>query len=186
MPTVPGLNVSQTARGFIASVDALKSGQMNRAIAMALNRTADGVRVDSSREIRKRYRIKVATVNKTFSFQRATADRLVAVVQVRGRPLSLGGFDPRQTRRGVTVNVKGSRKLIAHAFLRILKTDRGDSYSVVFIRKGRSRYPIQALKTVDVPGLFVLEDINQSVRGQAFDRFESEARFAVRAILSRG
>jgi hypothetical protein len=180
-----GINVRQTAREFLATVDDLKSREMPRAISMALNRAADGVRVDASREIRTRYKIKVATVNKAFSIQRATPSRLVSMIRVRGRPLSLGGFSARQVRKGVTVNVKGTRKLITHAFVRTLRTNDDDTYEVVFMRVGKTRYPLKALKTVDIPGLFVLEDINAKVRALAFDRFETELRSAVRAITAR-
>lgn len=181
-----GISVKQSAREFIASVDAFKHADMNRAVAMALNRTATGVRVDASREIRARYKVKVATVNKAFSTQRATASSLTAVVRVRGRPLSLANFSARQTKRGVTVNVKGTRKLVAHAFLRTLRTNLGEGYDVVFERVGKSRYPIKALKTVDIPGLFLIKDLNETVKRLAFARFDNELRSAVRAIAARG
>lgn len=176
-----GISVQQTAREFLATVDDLKGRGMRRATSMALNRAADGVRVDASREIRARYKISVATVNKAITRQLATPDRLTVMVRVRGGPLSLGGFSARQVRKGVTVNVKGARKLIPHAFLR---TQRAGE--LVFMRVGKSRYPIKALKTVDIPGLFVLEDINAKVRSLVQGRFINELRAAVRAVAAQG
>ncbi len=181
-----GLSVRQSANEFLASIDAFTRRDMNRAASMALNRTVNGMRVDASREIRARYKVKVATVNKAFSFQRATPDSLTAVVRVRGRPLSLAGFGARQTKAGVSVNVKGTRKLIRHAFIRTLRTNKGDEYDVVFVRQGKARYPIQALKTIDIPGLFILKDINDTVKRLGRARFEDELRSAVRAIQARG
>lgn len=181
-----GLSVKQSANEFLASIDSFTTRQMNQAASMALNRTMDGMRVDASREIRARYKVKVATVNKAFSFQRSTASSLTGVIRVRGRPLSLAGFDPRQTKAGVTVNVKGTRKLIRHAFIRTLSTNKGDEYDVVFIRQGSARYPITALKTIDIPGLFMLKDLNDTVKKLGRDRFENELRSAVRAIWARG
>jgi hypothetical protein len=175
-----GLNVTQTARGFIAAVDDFKTRRMRRAAAMALNKTGDGVRVDSSREIRARFKIRVAVVNKAFSISRASADRLVCTVRVRGRPLNLGNFSPRQTRRGVTVQVKGARKLIPHAFI----VQRGGA-QVVFIREGNprpGRLPIKPLTSVDLPGVFSLKEVQQIVTAQARDRFEKELSVAIRAV----
>lgn len=178
-----GVNVAPTAREFIAGVEDFQKRSMRRAIAMALNKTGDGARVDASREIRARYKVKVAAVNKAFSIQKATADNPTCWVRVRGRPMSLAGFSARQTRRGVTVNVKGVRKFIPHAFIRTLTTKRGDEYEVVFIREGKARLPVKALKTVDMPGLFSLKEINQIVRSLAHDRFDKELRAAMRAVL---
>jgi hypothetical protein len=184
-----GVNVTQSARAFLAAVDDLKKTQLNRAAAIALNRAAEGVRVDASREIRSRFKVKVSVVNKAFSIRKASADHLEAVVFVRGRPLSLGNFSPRQVRAGVTVNVKGSRKLVRHAFLKTftsLKGDEANAYQVVFVREGNARYPLKALRTVDVPGVFSLKEVQQIVRSLALDRFDKELRAAVRAIQIRG
>jgi hypothetical protein len=185
-----GINVTQTAREFLASVDAFAKRDINRAVAMAINRTADGARVDANREIRSRYKLKVATVNKAFSIKRASADSLTAIIRVRGQPLNLGNFQPRQTRKGVSVNVKGTRKLIPHAFILNVRTRDGENtFGVVFIRDLKNgarpgRLPIKPLTSVDVPGLFILEDINQVVRVLAVDRFRDEFPAALRAITS--
>lgn len=169
-----GISVRSNAKSIIAEIDGLTHGEQRRAIARALNRAAEGVRTDASREIRGTYRVKKATVDKAFSTQRATAESLVAIVTVRGRPLSLAGFGARQTRKGVTVNVKGTRKLIPGAFIQRLKDARGDEYEVVFKREGRARYPIKALKTIDVPGVFSRDEIQRIVDAAARGRFEVE------------
>jgi hypothetical protein len=179
-----GISVAETARAFIASVDDFKNRRMRRAAAMALNKTGDGVRVDASREIRKRFKVKVAVVNKAFTIWRASADRLTCTVGVRGRPLNLGNFSPRQTKRGVTVDVKGRRKLIPHAFI----VQRGDA-QVVFIRDGNprpGRLPIKPLTSVDLPGLFSLQEVNLIVREQARERFTKELPAAIRAVQLLG
>jgi hypothetical protein len=101
------LSVEAAAREFVREID-LTQREFNKAAVMALNRTADGARVDASREIRSRYRLKVAAVNKAFSIKKAGGDLLVVVLNVRGKPLNLGNFDPRQTAKGVSVNIKGA------------------------------------------------------------------------------
>lgn len=171
-----GVSVQQSAGQFLASAERLRGSLKVRALVNALNRAADGVKTDASEEIRKTYRIKKRTVDKAFQTQRATGASLTAIVRVRGRPLSLAGFDPRtNTRaRGVSVNVKGTRKVIRGSFLRTLRTRADEDYQVVFIREGKGRYPIKALKTVDVPGVFIMRDINAAVVTGVHQRFDKE------------
>ena len=181
------LNVSVTsnAAAIMAEIDGLTKGQQRVAIMRALNRAGDGVKTDASREIRQIYRVKKATVDKSFGISRASAERLQVVVNVSGRPLSLAGFDPKQTRKGVSVNVKGQRKLIPHAFIRTLRTKKGDEYDVVFIRTSAGRFPIKALKTVDVPGLFGKEQILSIVNRATFERFDVELERQLKYLLSK-
>lgn len=179
-----GISVQSNAKSIIAEIDALTAGGARTAIMRALNRAGDGVRTDVSREIRAGWKVKKATVDKAFNVQRATTASLRVVVHVSGRPLSLAGFAARQTKKGVTVNVKGQRKLIAHAFIRTLRTLKGDEYEVVFIReRGAARLPIKALKTVDVPGLFSTRDIQRIVDGATSQRFEVELVRQISHIL---
>lgn len=173
-----GVSVQQTAEQFLASAEGLRGALRTRALVQALNRAAGGVKTDASSEIRKTYRVKKATVDKAFRTQVATPSSLTAIVRVRGRPLSLAGFKPRTNKRGrgVSVNVKGTRKVIRGAFLRTLKTKDEEDYEIVFVRKGKARYPLKALKTVDVPGLFIMRDINAAVTRGVQGRFEKEFR----------
>lgn len=181
-----GVSVQQTADEFLASAERLRGTLKTRALVQSLNRAAGGVKTDASSEIRKTYRVKKATVDKAFRTQVATPSSLTAIVRVRGRPLSLAGFDPRTNKRarGVSVNVKGTRKVIRGSFLRTLKSKDDEGYQVVFIREGKSRYPLKALKTVDVPGLFIMRDINAAVTRGVRDRFEKEFRRLLRYYAS--
>lgn len=183
-----GVSVQQTASQFLASAEGLRGALKTRALVHALNRAAQGVKTDASREIRKTYRIKKAVVDRAFREQRATPSSLTAVVRVRGRPLSLAGFSPRTNRRarGVSVNVKGTRKVIRGAFLRTLATKKGEGYEVVFIREGKARYPLKALKTVDVPGLFVMRDIRVAVASGVEERFRKEFQRLLRHYAATG
>lgn len=190
---VAGVSVQQTARQFLASAEGLRGALKTRALVHSLNRAMQGVKTDASREIRATYRIKKSTVDRAFSEQRATPASLTAIVRVRGRPLSLAHFSPRVNKRagGVSVNVKGTRKVIRGAFLRTFVARAGDEsggygYNVVFIREGKARYPIKALKTVDVPGLFVMRDIHAAVRRGVQERFEKEFSRLLRHYAATG
>lgn len=180
-----GISVKSNAGAIVAEIDGLTHGEQRLAMSRALNRAAEGVRTDASSKIRETYKVKKATVDKAFGVSKSSPDRLQAVVSVNGRPLSLAGFGARQTKKGVTVNVKGTRKLIPHAFIRTLTTSKGDEYEVVFLRQGKSRYPIKALKTVDVPGIFNKADLQKAIDAGAFERFETTLTQQLGYLLSK-
>lgn len=178
-----GLSVESNSRAVIAEIDAGLSPQQTRlALSRSLNRAGAGVRTDASGTIRKTYKIKKAAVDKAFTVRNATPSTMQVVVTVRGRPLSLASFSPKAVKGGkrrgggATVNVKGSRKFIPGAFIQRLKSSKGDEYEVVFVREGRARFPIRALKTVDVPGLFTKADILSIINAAATERFEKALR----------
>lgn len=175
----PGVSVANDAAAFRASVERMKSQEMNRAIAIALNRTADGVQAEAIRRIRETHKIQAQVVRRAFVIRRAYAGRLQSMVYASGRPLNLIGFGARQTKKGVTVDVKGTRKLIPGAFIATLPNN---SYRGVFSRKGKARFPIKALTTVSVPGLFKRDIASQALAGVATDRFRRELSSAVRFI----
>lgn len=186
----PGVDVSQDAAAFRASVQSFKSQEMNRAVAIALNRTAVGVQTEAIRRIRETYRIGVSELRRGFTIRHAHAGNLRAMVFASGRPLNVSAFAARQTKKGVTVAIKGTRKLIPGAFF--MNTG---SYEGVFERKyvnGRSgkrvgRFPVRAVTTVSVPGMFRAQIINEHLAGIATDRFRRELAAAVRGIaIKRG
>jgi hypothetical protein len=184
------VNVSNDVAAFRASIDRFKDQDMNRAIAIALNRAADGVRVAASAEIMKLYRVKKNALTKAFTVRRAYHGKLTAIVFASGKPLNVMGFHARQTKKGVTVDVKGARKLIPGAFIKTIQVPNAGLVKAVFERKfvsGRSgkrfgKYPLRGVTTVSVPGMFSKEVVVNALRGVAVDRFRKELASAVRAI----
>ena len=185
-----GINVSVDVAAFRASVDRFKNGDLNRAIAIALNRTADGVRVAASAEIMKIYRVKKSALTKAFTIRRAYAGKLTSMVFASGKPLNVFGFHAYQTKKGVTVDIKGARKLIPGAFIKTIRVPNVGEVRAVFERKfvsGRSgkrfgKYPIRGVTTVKVPGMFSKQVVVDAITGVARDRFRRELASAVRAI----
>jgi hypothetical protein len=59
------------------------------------------------------------------------------------------------------VNIAHGRKVVPGAFIAKMHDRDGAEYFVVFRRvsKDTKRYPIEALKTVDVPGMFSREEV---------------------------
>jgi hypothetical protein len=75
---MPGVNVAADVAAFRASVDRVQRTDLNRAIAIALNRTCDRVQTAAIRLIREKVRIQLREVRRGFSVRRAYAGKLEA------------------------------------------------------------------------------------------------------------
>lgn len=181
-----GVNVGSDVAAFRASIDNMKSRDMNRAAAIALNRTADSVQTEAIRLIRSTYKILAREVKRGFTIRRAYAGKLQSMVFASGRPLNVIGFGARPSQPGgrlpkvgVSVDIKGARKRIPGAFVARISNN---GYVGVFMRKGRARFPIRAVTTVSIPGLFRKDIVSNAIGSVATDRFRKELTAAVRAI----
>src|SRR5262249_21377642 len=79
----------------------------------------------SSKEIRGAgYNLKAAVIKKAISIDKASPDKLAAIVRAKGRPIPLIEYGARpnepNVRLPVSVQVKGARKIIKHAFIAIM------------------------------------------------------------------
>jgi len=102
---------------------AMTKAEARKAIVRALNRTADSTKVEAARQIKASgFGVKVATIKKSLSVRKAVGDILQAEVHSRGRPIPLIEFNARQTKKGVTANVKRGRKLWPGAFIATMST----------------------------------------------------------------
>jgi hypothetical protein len=101
------------------------------------------LRAEAKRATRERVRIRAGYLaNSALPLRYAkakTIDRMSWVMDVSGAPVPLGEYPRRQTRKGVSVEVKkGSRVLLESAFLAARKTGRKG----VFLRPTAERYPM--------------------------------------------
>lgn len=178
MSSKPAFRVRVTSNAKALSATIRSSGLTGpaqlRAAVRALNLAATKARTAVAHAIVERYKLKYGDVLALLQIEHASVDRLVVALKVSGRPLSVARFDPRQVKAGVSVNIKGSRKTIKGAFVRALTNKAGDEYSVVFIRVGNARYPLKALKTIDIPGAFSRDDAQQVIEATAVEVFETE------------
>ena len=112
--------------------------------ARAINKTLVGVRTDSVREIRKEITPKATVIRKRFHIRRATVAKLSARVESRGRRLGLIHYRARQTRKGVTYQIrkKDPRKAMGRA---IIVAPRGVMNDFSRLYKGPRR-PVRANK----------------------------------------
>lgn len=101
------------------------------------------LRAEAKRATRERVRIRAGYLTNSalpLRYAKArTIDGMSWVMDVSGAAVPLGEYPRRQTRKGVSVEVKrGSRVLLESAFLAARKTGRPG----VFLRPGRERYPM--------------------------------------------
>ncbi len=99
----------------------------NTVIVRAMNKTLTGVKTDASTEIRKEITATKKVVDATFVISKATASAngfTGGSIRSTGRPLPLISFSARQTKLGVSVQVKRnrSRKVIPGTFIATMKS----------------------------------------------------------------
>lgn len=114
----------------------LTEKELSLGVARALNRMANSARSKAIKDLRGRYKFKIRDLKATgkrragIRLQKATRKHLTSMIVASGAPLDLRAFQPRQTKRGVTVNIMNQRRLIRGAFIATMPSD----YTGVFAR----------------------------------------------------
>lgn len=154
------------ARRYVSSV---QRRVVPKAQMRTVNELAKQVVTVSAREIRKRRRLKIGVIKKAMRVTKATITRLRARITARGRPISLKEYAARQTKRGVTVNITGRRKL--------WKSDGGRvAFQVkaigghIFARRSKKRLPIEKQWGPSIPSRFVQPDVERAQRSLVRDK----------------
>lgn len=143
----------------------------------ACNRVANSVRAQVVRLVRQRYPgFKAAAVRSAMKIARATYSRPRAMVQIRGRRTPLIAFSARQTKAGVSVNVR-QRKVIQGAFIATMKS----GHKGVFRRTGQfgrggspRKERIAELRSLSIPQAVGQELLLLDLRGFARQRYKME------------
>lgn len=175
---IPTLNVTSNIREASARFAVLRRGVEDAATVSALNRTGTTVRAAASREIRNEYKLSAASVREQLKVIRASRSNLEVRVRATGRRIGLIDFNARQTRQGVTVQIKtgGGRKLIRSAFLATMKSghlgvfSRGRYAGGKFV-PGRSRLPITELTSLSLPKAFSNQKVMKQLVTLATETF---------------
>jgi hypothetical protein len=119
-------------------------GLPERVTVRALNKTLTGVKTDASAEIRTVITAKKAAVDETFKISKATTGNMTAAISSTGKPLALIDYSSRQTKKGVSVQVRKdrTRKIVPGAFIAVMTntSKRGETseHKGVFWRKWHS------------------------------------------------
>ena len=101
-----------------------------RVISRAINDTLTGVKTDASTEIRGIITAKKSAVDGTFRTVKATVTQLSGLFESKGKPLPLIDYSARQTKAGVSVQVKkkNPRAVIMGAFIQTMKSGHKGAY----------------------------------------------------------
>jgi len=121
MPAAGGFAI-ELNKADLANVQIALAGVKNgasRVLSRAINKTLDGVRTDSVNEIAKEITPTKKTIRGTFTVKKTSVSNLEGRTYSRGKPLGLIHYSARQTKKGVSVQVKrsGKRAIILGAFI---------------------------------------------------------------------
>lgn len=129
------LDVRFDTKGITASLDRFVADQ-TKAIARALNKTAEQARTEAVKNVRAEgYNIKASAIRKSFRIKRATNGNLVVQLIATGERIGLISYGARQTKSGVSVQVKNGRQILRHAFIATTRS----GHRAVFERTGLAR-----------------------------------------------
>lgn len=115
---------TQTLNAFLRS---LNDKVLQKSMALSLNRTIDTLRKEVNLNVRKNLKIQYSGLNKSLIIShRARSNELIqsqySELTIDGKAQPIINFGARQVASGVSVNVKGSRKIIKHAFISTMKS----------------------------------------------------------------
>lgn len=170
----------------------------DKALASALNKVTDQARTQMTREITKEYNVKAAYVRDRLKITRARWNKGAVAMQAtltgsgrngRSRSANVIAFLEKSVtlaqarKRGKSgtlaqlhfqIKKSGGKKIIPGAFI-------GNKGRTVFIREGKARLPIKAVRTIDVPSMFNQRRINATVTQLIKDKlpsiFERDVKF---------
>lgn len=159
------ISVKDAIRKAKAEFSDLTDDQMKRGVSRAINHTLGVSKTDARREIQGVYKIRARDVAKAMLLRKAAIRQVVqtGMLITKGTSLPLIGFGARQTKRGVSVNVMGVRKLVRSAFIATMPSGgravfgRGYYSQGEFkfrhkrLRKNGSDLPITEMRSISIP-----------------------------------
>lgn len=166
------------------------------ALSRALNHVGAKARTESSRDIRKVYKIPAKNIKEDIKLIRATTKKLSAQLHSRGNPLPVVAFSPSQTRKGVTIRVGNTRKLLRSAFIVNLKNghkgvfakgryDGKFKWRSLRDKKGGNDTAINELMTKSVPRALSERSVIASMKARVGSDLPQRVRHEIRYELSQ-
>ncbi|GAV24804.1 hypothetical protein ciss_07370 [Carboxydothermus islandicus] len=160
---------------------------VEKAVAAALNRAAEGARTVAIKKVRERYYIKAKDVRDTIEIKKATISNPVALIRASGSPIALSKFritpsaPPAKRRKKPIIArvVRGEGGPIKGAFVARMQS----GHIGVFRRIGKERLPITELYGPSVPQMLGHETVTEYVEQIARERLESRLEHEINRIL---
>jgi len=172
-----------------------------KAVSAAVNRAVTSTKAQISKIVRQEYVIKARDVKDTISTKRATPQNPEAAIISKGRLLTIyhhfrvspkRHHDPGtgrmlKKRRKLNVTIKkGQRKQLPGAWIGFR---RGSGTPQVWIREGKSRYPVKVLRSLSVPQMISNEGSMNKIQEHAQEvlekRLQHEMEFRISKMKQR-
>lgn len=163
-------------------------GALPKVQTRAINRSLSTARAEAVRCVRAEYIVNAGDVRKTIKINNATAAHPTGSILSTGSPISLEKFDvsPKRPNTGknksvVTARVKkgGGKKPIKNAF--IAKVSNG--HTGVFVRSGKSRYPIRNLYGPSIPQMISAENVSSKIEEKAAEMMDKRLEHEISRVL---
>lgn len=148
---------------------------MPKIAARAINRTGAKATTAVVRALAVQTGLPRKTIKRAVKFQRASDRQLAFALKMRGGNINLRFFKARETAAGVSAAVLGKRIIVPHTFMkagrfpnRVRFDSKGRGKGMdgnVFVRKGKSRLPIEGGRS----GVYIPEQMLEGQTLAAFD-----------------
>jgi hypothetical protein len=146
------------------------------AVSRAINRAGDMAVTQVGRTLAEETGLGVRDVRSGISTERATAAEPVYEITVHSRQTTLGEFDPRPTRQGVSTRPWAVRRVFPHTF---------GIRDEVFRRVGPERYPITPLFGPNVAQLAHEGATTDVIRETVAEVFPQRLRHEMERVVGR-
>ncbi len=155
------INIQHDLKKLQRNLTTLEKRAVPQASVRMLNRLSNSAKTASAKHIAKELGSRQAGVKRRITTRKASFKRLWATLVAHGRGLQLiefvvGSKKPTQQAGGKRVLVRskifGKQKSYGHAF--IAPRRKGDSKTVVYVRKGKARSPIRMMFGPGIEALF--------------------------------
>ncbi|TCK39661.1 minor tail protein Z (GPZ) [Paraburkholderia sp. BL8N3] len=188
------LDVRADVKGITASLTRYV-GEQQKAVVRALNKTAMQARTAASLEVKGAgYNIKASAIKNSFTIQRASRGNLVVVLKATGRPIALINYGARQTKGGVSVQVKSARTMLRHSFIATMQNghrgvfERTGKKHKVVQRNGktvRTGLPIKELFGPSIPQSLSNEAVNKAIMTKIRAKFPQILKHELEFVASK-
>jgi hypothetical protein len=168
------INVSDAIYKLRREFRDLATSQFNLAVARAINHTIAKAKTAASKDIRGQYKVKAKDLSGKLAISKATRVTQTGMIRVSAKPLPIVAFGARQTRKGVSVNITGKRKVIKSAFIATMKSGhkgvfvRGAykgselTYRTKRIKKKGADLPIEEVHTASPYSMMIHESVQEA------------------------
>lgn len=187
------LDVKNDVKGIVADFKRY-AGDHEKAVVRALNKTAQQARTAASQEVRAAgYNIKASAIKSSFAITKAAKGRLVVVLKATGRPIALINYGARQTKSGVSVQVKAGRTILRHAFIASMPNGHRGVYERIgnthrkVIRNGkavRTALPIKELFGPSIPQSLANATVEAAIMAKIKQKFPEILRRELAFVAS--